>query len=93
MSKENEDLQTKVTLLSKELNVLRALFTNGGFTLPCDLQLMNSASNNPSDHSVGSSSQYSTIASEDSIRHHHMPTLPPGVDSHEKSAFHTPDDF
>jgi len=38
LSKENEELQTKVNLLSKELNVLRALFTNGGFTLPNELQ-------------------------------------------------------
>jgi len=36
LSKENEDLQTKVTLLTKELNVLRALFTNGGFSLPAE---------------------------------------------------------
>lgn len=41
LSKENEELQTKVNLLSKELNVLRALFTNGGFTLPGELPYSN----------------------------------------------------
>lgn len=53
LSQENEELQTKVTLLSKELNVLRALFTNGGFTLPCDLQYLNNGSE--SDHSSSDS--------------------------------------
>eukprot|EP00112_Aurelia_sp_Birch-Aquarium-sp1_P012455 Seg2619.5 transcript_id=Seg2619.5/GoldUCD/mRNA.D3Y31 product="CCAAT/enhancer-binding protein gamma" protein_id=Seg2619.5/GoldUCD/D3Y31 len=40
LTKENDDLNTKVTLLSKELSVLRALFTNGGFTVPCNLQIV-----------------------------------------------------
>ena len=47
LSKENEELQTKVNLLSKELNVLRALFTNGGFTLPSELQYVNGNSSPP----------------------------------------------
>lgn len=34
LSKENSELKTKVTLLSKELNVLRSLFANGGLTIP-----------------------------------------------------------
>ena len=46
LSQENEELQTKVTLLTKELNVLRALFTNGGFALPGELQIVTSNSNN-----------------------------------------------
>ncbi len=40
LTKENDELNQKVTLLSKELNVLRALFTNGGFTVPCNLQIV-----------------------------------------------------
>lgn len=44
LSKENEELQTKVTLLSKELNVLRALFTNGGFSLPAEFQFADAGS-------------------------------------------------
>ena len=40
LTKENDELNTKVTLLSKELSVLRALFTNGGFTVPCNLQIV-----------------------------------------------------
>lgn len=86
LSKENEDLQSKVTLLSKELNVLRALFTNGGFTLPCDLQFMNgsgSGSESVSNHSNPSSH----ITDDTSIRHHHISSLQSNVDS-EKSAFH-----
>ena len=47
LSKENEELQTKVNLLSKELNVLRALFTNGGFTLPSELQYVNGSGSPP----------------------------------------------
>ncbi|XP_004209260.1 uncharacterized protein DDB_G0292186 [Hydra vulgaris] len=46
LSQENEELQTKVTLLTKELNVLRALFTNGGFALPGELQIVSNNSNN-----------------------------------------------
>lgn len=34
LSKENNELKTKVTLLTKELNVLRSLFANGGITIP-----------------------------------------------------------
>lgn len=34
LSKENSELKTKVTLLTKELNVLRSLFANGGITIP-----------------------------------------------------------
>ena len=34
LTKENSDLKTKVTLLTKELNVLRSLFSNGGIALP-----------------------------------------------------------
>ncbi|CAB4001488.1 CCAAT enhancer-binding gamma-like [Paramuricea clavata] len=34
LSQENSDLKTKVTLLTKELNVLRSLFANGGITIP-----------------------------------------------------------
>merc|ERR1712080_785533 len=51
LSKENEELQTKVTLLSKELNVLRALFTNGGFTLPSEFQFADSNSGAENRHS------------------------------------------
>lgn len=32
LTKENSDLKTKVTLLTKELNVLRSLFANGAVT-------------------------------------------------------------
>jgi predicted nuclease with TOPRIM domain len=34
LSQENSELKTKVTLLTKELNVLRSLFANGGITIP-----------------------------------------------------------
>lgn len=34
LTKENGELKTKVTLLTKELNVLRSLFANGGLTIP-----------------------------------------------------------
>ena len=84
LSQENEELQTKVTLLSKELNVLRALFTNGGFTLPCDYQLLNNNNSNGSDHH-----QHQTH-DEDPIRHH-LPSHPP-TSVPEKSAFHSPED-
>lgn len=47
LTQENEELQTKVTLLTKELNVLRALFTNGGFTLPSHSLDMQLPSHNP----------------------------------------------
>ena len=40
LTRENDELNQKVTLLSKELSVLRALFTNGGFTVPCNLQIV-----------------------------------------------------
>ena len=40
LTKDNDELNQKVALLSKELSVLRALFTNGGFTVPCNLQIV-----------------------------------------------------
>ena len=40
LTKDNIELNQKVALLSKELSVLRALFTNGGFTVPCNLQIV-----------------------------------------------------
>ena len=39
LSKENEDLRSKVSLLQKELNVLRSLFSNGGICLPSAAEL------------------------------------------------------
>ena len=65
LSKENEELQTKVNLLSKELNVLRALFTNGGFTLPSELQCGGSPP--PSEHSMppSMSSYHGRLSSDD----------------------------
>lgn len=64
LSKENEELQTKVNLLSKELNVLRALFTNGGFTLPSELQCGGSPP--PSEHGMPPSmSSYPRLSSDD----------------------------
>lgn len=48
LSKENEELRNKVSLLQKELNVLRSLFANGGITVPSDInvQFTNSNSEN-----------------------------------------------
>lgn len=66
LSQENEELQTKVTLLSKELNVLRALFTNGGFTLPCELQYLGNG--NDPDHN----SSESLHTSHHSVSSHHV---------------------
>ena len=40
LTRDNNELNQKVALLSKELSVLRALFTNGGFTVPCNLQIV-----------------------------------------------------
>lgn len=39
LSKENEELRNKVSLLQKELNVLRSLFANGGISVPAELDL------------------------------------------------------
>jgi len=72
LSNENEELQTKVTLLSKELNVLRALFTNGGFTLPGDLPYLN---NNSS-------------GGGNSIPDHHLPHSPDSIESHSGNTSH-----
>lgn len=89
LSKENEELQSKVTLLSKELNVLRALFTNGGFTLPCELPYGNNNSTTPSEHSPSMSySPHSRISSEESSISQPSPHHP--YDS-EKS-YHSMDD-
>ena len=68
--KENEELQTKVTLLSKELNVLRALFTNGGFTLPAEFQFSDSHS------SVGSDRHSPPLMDSVSHRLDDSPRLP-----------------
>ncbi|XP_073229147.1 CCAAT/enhancer-binding protein gamma-like [Porites lutea] len=48
LSKENEELRNKVSLLQKELNVLRSLFANGGITVPSEInvQFTNSSSEN-----------------------------------------------
>ena len=48
LTSENDDLRSKVTLLQKELNVLRSLFANGGIQLPSDLNVQISASNGSS---------------------------------------------
>ena len=56
LSKENDDLRSKVSLLQKELNVLRSLFANGGITLPnateLNVQLSNGISNGSGDSVV-----------------------------------------
>lgn len=41
LAQENSDLKTKVTLLTKELNVLRSLFANGSVTLPGNASIEN----------------------------------------------------
>lgn len=41
LAQENSDLKTKVTLLTKELNVLRSLFANGSVTLPGNVSIEN----------------------------------------------------
>lgn len=48
LSKENEELRSKVSLLQKELNVLRSLFANGGITVPSEInvQFTNTNSDN-----------------------------------------------
>lgn len=48
LSKENEELRNKVSLLQKELNVLRSLFANGGISVPSEInvQFTNSNSEN-----------------------------------------------
>jgi len=76
LSKENEELQTKVNLLSKELNVLRALFTNGGFTLPGELQYVNGSGSPPSD--LGSTYSHSRLQDEPPI---------PKASPHHSSSF------
>ena len=92
LSKENGELQTKVNLLSKELNVLRALFTNGGFTLPSELQSVSSGSPPPSsDLGLPSMSSYAHSRLSDDIP---PPVLPQkGSPLHsayneEKSIYH-----
>lgn len=89
LSKENEELQTKVNLLSKELNVLRALFTNGGFTLPSELQCGGSPP--PSEHSMppSMSSYHGRLSSDDG-----PPSLPKTSPLHssyidEKPTYHS----
>lgn len=49
LAKENEELRNKVSLLQKELNVLRSLFANGGITVPSEInvQFTNSNTENP----------------------------------------------
>lgn len=91
LSKENEELQTKVTLLSKELNVLRALFTNGGFTLPGEFQFTNTGSNG---------SEHSHSPSMENVIHHldEPPSRPVAssnplpIKQEKKSAFHSIDE-
>ena len=39
LAKENEELRNKVSLLQKELNVLRSLFANGGITVPSEINV------------------------------------------------------
>lgn len=48
LAKENEELRNKVSLLQKELNVLRSLFANGGIAVPSEInvQFTNSNSEN-----------------------------------------------
>lgn len=46
LSKENEELRNKVSLLQKELNVLRSLFANGGISVPAEIDLQFTNCNN-----------------------------------------------
>lgn len=39
LSRENEELRSKVSLLQKELNVLRSLFANGGISVPAEMDI------------------------------------------------------
>ena len=48
LSKENEELRNKVSLLQKELNVLRSLFANGGITVPSEINVQFTDSNSES---------------------------------------------
>ena len=45
LTKENEDLRCKVSLLQKELNVLRSLFANGGISVPSEINVQFTNSN------------------------------------------------
>lgn len=45
LTKENEDLHSKVSLLQKELNVLRSLFANGGISVPSEINVQFTNSN------------------------------------------------
>lgn len=45
LAKENEELRNKVSLLQKELNVLRSLFANGGITVPSEINVQFTNSN------------------------------------------------
>lgn len=45
LTKENEDLRSKVSLLQKELNVLRSLFANGGISVPSEINVQFTNSN------------------------------------------------
>lgn len=46
LSKENEELRNKVSLLQKELNVLRSLFANGGISVPTEIDLQFTTNDN-----------------------------------------------
>eukprot|EP00794_Sanderia_malayensis_P006014 gene6014-6712_t len=77
LTRENGELNQKVTLLSKELTVLRALFTNGGFTVPCNLQIV---AQNPvaatTTTTNGLSKQPAIITSNSNHHHHDLNGLP-----------------
>lgn len=71
LTRDNDELNQKVALLSKELSVLRALFTNGGFTVPCNLQIVaqNSTSVPDSRQEVTESTQKCYQPSQPTSKH------------------------
>ncbi|XP_022808499.1 CCAAT/enhancer-binding protein gamma-like [Stylophora pistillata] len=52
LTKENEDLRSKVSLLQKELNVLRSLFANGGISVPSEINVQFTNSNSDGNQAV-----------------------------------------
>jgi len=67
LASENDNLRSKVTLLQKELTVLRSLFANGGIQLPSDLSVQISASNGNSVPVVMNSFTVSPTASSGTV--------------------------
>ena len=84
LTRDNEELNQKVALLSKELSVLRALFTNGGFTVPCNLQIVaqNSTSVPDSHNEAAEEIPKSYLTSHKQPKSHNSPPSTPSTLTH-----------